>query len=284
MLDIQLVNLKETIVSYMEKKIEMAPQKVLELSQIAIEALQEGRLRVCSPISTLENCGSVNMDDDLSTWQVHSWVKFAILMAFRSRSSSTISSGDIRYYDKFQLQNSNAQKNVRTVPGAVLREGCILMPSFVNTGAWVGSGTMVDTWATVGSCAQIGKNVHLAGGVGIGGVLEPAGARPVLVGDEAFLGSRAIVVEGAIVSHHAILAANVCITASTPIYDVTTPDKKEYRGFVPPYAIVAPGTREKQFPGGKVSLACSYIIGYRSQKTESKVSLNDALRESGISV
>jgi 2,3,4,5-tetrahydropyridine-2,6-dicarboxylate N-succinyltransferase len=290
MLNPEIYEIKKTVISIMEKKIEVSPDKLLVIANQVVSLLEKNKLRVCAPAGANENCGSVEMRGDLRNWQVFSWVKFAILLAFRSRNSKELKSGDISYFDKFTVQEINSEKGIRAVPGAVLREGsyiekgCILMPSFVNTGAWVGAGSMVDTWATVGSCAQVGKNVHLAGGVGIGGVLEPASARPVMIGDEAFIGSRAIVVEGAVVSHHAILGANVCLTASVPIYDLTIPAKTEYRGYIPPYAIVAPGTREKEFPGGKVQLACAYIIGYRSLETESKVSLNNALRESGIAV
>jgi 2,3,4,5-tetrahydropyridine-2-carboxylate N-succinyltransferase len=198
--------------------------------------------------------------------------------------------GELVFFDKFDVRSDLGEHGVRVVPPGVVREGAhvargsILMPGFVNVGAYVGSGSMVDTWATVGSCAQVGRNVHLAGGVGIGGVLEPAGARPVMIGDNAFIGSRAIVVEGAVVGAGAVIGANTCITASTPIFDVTTAQRMEHRGYVPAGAVVAPGTRPKSFPGGEVQLQCAYIIAWRSEKTDAKVSLTDVLRETGLSV
>lgn len=279
--------------------------------------LESGQLRVCSPQNTGPACGSVSMQDDLREWEVHGWVKRAVLLAMRFRVAikmeqsgslppaanqettspfltenfqGRVHGSQLSFFDKFDTRSDHAQQGVRVVPPGVIREGAyvargaIIMPGFVNIGAYVESGSMVDTWATVGSCAQVGKNVHLAGGVGIGGVLEPANARPVLIGDDVFVGSRAIVVEGTVVSNHAVLGANVCLTQSTPIYDVTTSERKEHRGYVPPYAVVAPGTRPKIFPGGEVQLQCAYIIAYRSEKTDAKVSLNDILRESGIAV
>src|SRR3989338_6085558 len=194
--------------------------------------LEDGTLRVSSPENQNANCGSVPMQNDLEHWITHTWVKQAILLAMRMKiAQSREYSDSIRYFDKFDIQTMNEKNSARSVYGSIVREGCfispgvILMPSFVNIGAWVGANTMMDTWATAGSCAQIGKNVHVAGGVGIGGVLEPANARPVLIGDNAFLGSRAIIVEGTIVGPGAVLGANVCLTASTPIYDVTTAEK-----------------------------------------------------------
>jgi 2,3,4,5-tetrahydropyridine-2-carboxylate N-succinyltransferase len=273
-----------------------------------LRGLEKGSLRVASPAHLGPDCGQVPMEGDLRTWQVHTWVKEAILLAMKLRtaqgryvplsSSENQNTHDISQerihgntwatFDKFDMQNNLGQNQVRVVPGALPREGAylapgvILMPSFVNIGAFIGKNTMIDTWATAGSCAQIGSHVHVAGGVGIGGVLEPANARPVIVGDEAFLGSRAILVEGVVVGSRAVIGANVCLTASTPIYDVTTPSKTEFRGYVPPHAVVAPGTRSKSFPGGEVSLGCAYIIAYRSERTDAKVSLNDILRETGI--
>jgi 2,3,4,5-tetrahydropyridine-2-carboxylate N-succinyltransferase len=268
--------------------------------------LENGFLRVCSPEGENANCGAVPMTEHLSSWIVHSWVKESILFAMKMRQAKTlkinlfseqenVEQGRIyvnhqSYHDKFDLQNNLAMNGVRSLPGSIAREGSyispnvILMPSFVNIGAWVGENTMIDTWATAGSCAQIGANVHVAGGVGIGGVLEPANARPVIIGDHTFLGSRVIVVEGVIVSHGAVLGANVCLTSSTPIYDVTTKDKTEYRGFVPANAVVAAGTRIKEFPGGEIPLQCAYIIAYRSEKTNAKISLNDVLRETGLPI
>lgn len=251
--------------------------------------LEQGALRVSSPKDQTPNCGPVPMQGDLKDWITHSWVKQAILLAMRMKPALMRSySKSICYFDKLDIQTITEKHSARSVFGSIVREGgfvssgVILMPSFVNIGAWIGAGTMMDTWSTAGSCAQIGKNVHVAGGVGIGGVLEPANARPVVIGDDVFLGSRSIVVEGVVVEHGAVLGANVCLTASTPIYDVTNSEKKEYRGFVPANAVVVPGTRTKSFPGGEVPLQCAYIIAYRNEKLDAKVSLNQILRETGI--
>lgn len=268
-----------------------------------LRLIEQGRLRVLTPpgMPAWEVPGSIS--GNLMAWQVHAWVKQAILLAMALRTAQPfgdtwqapgaqqrVGGGKMGYYDKFDLQEINPQSGVRRVPGSLLREGCyvaenaILMPSFVNLGAFVGEGTLIDTWATVGSCAQVGSRVHVAGGVGIGGVLEPPSARPVVIGDGAFLGSRVVVVEGVVVHEGAVLGANVCLTASTPLYDMTVPEKPTYRGQVPAYAVVAAGTRLKSFPGGEVPLQCAYIIGWRNAQTDAKVSLNDVLRESGIPV
>ncbi len=221
-------------------------------------------------------------------WVVDQEAKQAILEYFRLRKMEPIEVGPFEYHDKIPLKTGYAERGVRVVPPATIRygayvsPGAVVMPSYVNIGAWVGPGTMVDTWATVGSCAQIGANVHLAGGVGIGGVLEPIGARPVVIEDNAFIGSRAIVVEGVIVGEGAVIAPNVSLTATVPIIDVTGPEPVEHRGFVPPWSVVLPGTRPKEFPAGTYHLSCALIVGRRSAATEEKVSLNDALREYGI--
>src|SRR5262249_44139773 len=220
-------------------------------------------------------------------WVVNEWVKKAILLYFRLRNIETIEIGPFEYRDKIPLKRDLEVTGARVVPPAVARYGSflsvdvIMMPSYVNIGAWVGPGTMVDTWATVGSCAQIGANVHLAGGVGIGGVLEPVSARPVIVEDNAFIGPPAVVVEGRVVGEGAVIGPHVSLTASVPIIDVTGPEPVEHRGFVPPYSIVVPGTRPKEFPAGTYQLSCALIIGRRSEATDLKVSLNDALREYG---
>jgi 2,3,4,5-tetrahydropyridine-2-carboxylate N-succinyltransferase len=222
-------------------------------------------------------------------WVVNEWVKKAILLYFRLRQMETVEIGPFEYRDKIPLKHDHEQAKVRVVPPAVARygsflgEGVIQMPSYVNIGAWVGPGTMVDTWATVGSCAQIGARVHLAGGVGIGGVLEPANARPVIIEDDAFIGSRAIVTEGVIVEERAILGANVVLTASTPVVDVTGSEPVEHRGRVPSNAVVVPGTRMKRFPAGEFGVATGLIIGWRSEKQDRRVSLNDALRDFDVS-
>jgi 2,3,4,5-tetrahydropyridine-2-carboxylate N-succinyltransferase len=239
-----------------------------------IAALDRGEVRVAEP--------------DGDDWRVNEDVQAAILDYFRLRRMEPREVGPFEYHDKIPLKSRYDELGVRVVPpataryGAFLSRGVVLMPSYVNIGAWVGPNTMVDTWATVGSGAQIGANVHLAGGVGIGGVLEPPGARPVIVEDGAFVGSRCIVVEGVRIGREAVLAPNVTLTASVPIIDVTGPEPVEHRGYVPPRSIVVPGTRPKEFPAGTYHLACALIIGRRTEATDLKTSLNDALREYGI--
>ena len=223
-------------------------------------------------------------------WVVKQWLKHAILLSFRQRDMATIEVGPYEYHDKIPLKTGYAEAGVRVVPPAVVRHGAfveagaVLMPSYVNLGARVGAGTMVDTWATVGSCAQIGRNVHLAGGVGIGGVLEPPGARPVIVEDDAFIGSRCIVVEGVLVEEGAVLGAGTIITASTPIIDVTGDEATMVKGRVPARSVVIPGTRPKEFPAGTYQVPCALIIGRRSASTDTKVSLNEALRTHDVPV
>jgi 2,3,4,5-tetrahydropyridine-2,6-dicarboxylate N-succinyltransferase len=222
-------------------------------------------------------------------WLVHAWVQQAILLYFRLRQLETWQVGPFEYHDKIPLKHDYARLGVRVVPPAVARfgsflePGVIMMPSYVNIGARVGSGTMVDTWATVGSGAQIGRDVHLAGGVGIGGVLEPPGARPVIVEDGAFIGSRCIVTEGMLIEAGAVLGAQVSLTASTPIIDVTGNEPVTYRGRVPARSVVVPGTRPRQFPAGEFEVGCALIIGQRTESTDRKTSLNQALRDFGIS-
>jgi 2,3,4,5-tetrahydropyridine-2,6-dicarboxylate N-succinyltransferase len=239
-----------------------------------IAALDRGEVRVAEP--------------DGDGWRVNSDVQASILDYFRERQLEPREVGPFSYHDKIPLKSGYDTLGVRVVPpataryGAFLSRGVVLMPSYVNIGAWVGPNTMVDTWATVGSGAQIGADVHLAGGVGIGGVLEPPGARPVIVEDGAFIGSRCIIVEGVRIGREAVLAPNVTLTASVPIIDVTGDEPVEHRGYVPPRAIVVPGTRPKEFPAGTYHLSCALIIGTRSESTDLKTSLNDALREHGI--
>jgi len=221
-------------------------------------------------------------------WVVNEWVKKAILLYFRLRKIETVEVGPFEYRDKIPLKRDLEPTGARVVPPAVARYGSflsedvIMMPSYVNIGAWVGPGTMVDTWATVGSCAQIGARVHLSGGVGIGGVLEPLQARPVIVEDDCFIASRCIVTEGVLVGERAVLGANVVLTGSTPIIDVTGPQPVEHRGAVPPGAVVVPGSRTRKFPAGEFQVATGLIVGWRSERTDRKVSLNDALREHAI--
>ena len=241
-----------------------------------IKQLEEGDLRVAEP--TTEG------------WQVNEWVKKAVVLYFPIQKMETFHAGPMEFHDKMPLKKDYAAKGIRVVPHAVARQGAyiasgvILMPSYVNIGAYVDSGTMVDTWATVGSCAQIGKNVHLSGGVGIGGVLEPLQAAPVIIEDDAFVGSRCIVVEGVRVEREAVLGANVVLTASTKIIDVSGDEPIEYKGVVPARSVVIPGTYAKQFPAGEYQVPCALIIGKRKESTNKKTSLNDALREHNVAV
>ncbi|HOB24356.1 MAG TPA: 2,3,4,5-tetrahydropyridine-2,6-dicarboxylate N-succinyltransferase [Kaistella sp.] len=241
-----------------------------------ISQLDLGELRVAEPTS--------------EGWKVNEWVKKAVVMYFPIQKMETIEVGPFEFHDKMPLKRNYAEKGVRVVPHAVAREGAyiapgvILMPSYVNIGAYVDSGTMVDTWATVGSCAQIGKDVHLSGGVGIGGVLEPLQAAPVIIEDNVFVGSRCIVVEGVHVEKEAVLGANVVLTASTKIIDVTGETPVEIKGRVPARSVVIPGSYTKKFPAGEYQVPCALIIGKRKESTDKKTSLNDALRENNVSV
>lgn len=243
-----------------------------------IALLDTGRLRTAEP-----------MDADKSEWRVNEWVKKAVILYFPIQPMRTMRGGELEWYDKMELKHGYEELGVRAVPHAVARygayvaPGAILMPSYVNIGAWVGEGTMVDTWATVGSCAQIGRHVHLSGGVGIGGVLEPVQAAPVIVEDNCFIGSRAIVVEGAHICREAVLGSNVVVTGSTHIVDVTGSEPVEYRGYVPARSVVVPGSYVKKFPAGEYSVACALIVGRRKESTDKKTSLNDALRDFGVS-
>ncbi|MBK9534864.1 MAG: 2,3,4,5-tetrahydropyridine-2,6-dicarboxylate N-succinyltransferase [Flavobacteriales bacterium] len=245
-----------------------------------IELLDKGELRVAEPSTSRE----------AEKWKVNDWVKKAVILYFPTRAMRTIEAGPLEFHDKMELKRGYEKLGVRVVPhavaryGAYLAPGVIMMPSYVNIGAYVDQGTMVDTWATVGSCAQIGKNVHVSGGVGIGGVLEPVQAAPVIIEDGAFIGSRAIVVEGVRVGTEAVLGANVVLTASTRIIDVTGSEPKESKGYIPPRSVVIPGTVPKQFPAGEFGVPCALIIGLRKASTDKKTSLNDALREHGVSV
>jgi 2,3,4,5-tetrahydropyridine-2-carboxylate N-succinyltransferase len=254
-----------------------------------IEALWEGEDRDPTPVDQairLLDQGEIRVAEKRDgEWVVNEWVKKAILLYFHLRKVEPIEVGGLHFLDKIPVKTDYAERGVRVVPpgiaryGSFLSEGVVLMPGFVNIGAWVGSRTMVDTWATVGSCAQIGADVHLSGGVGIGGVLEPPQARPVIVEDGAFIGSRAVVVEGVVVGEQAVIAPNVVLSASVPIIDVTGSTPVEHRGFVPPRAVVLPGTRPKEFPAGTYELPCALIVGQRTPSTDLKTSLNDTLRE-----
>jgi 2,3,4,5-tetrahydropyridine-2-carboxylate N-succinyltransferase len=252
------------------------PSRGVDAVEEAIRLLDEGSVRVAEP--------------DGDGWRVNEWTKKAILLYFRLRGMETLEAGPFEYLDKVPLKRGYDGHGVRVVPpataryGSYLSDGVVLMPSYVNIGAWVGPRTMVDTWATVGSCAQIGADVHVSGGVGIGGVLEPVQASPVIVEDGAFIGSRAIVTEGVVVGARAVLAPNVSLTATVPIIDVTGPEPVEHRGKVPPGAVVVPGTRTREFPAGTYDVACALVIGHRSESTDLKTSLNEALRTHGIGV
>lgn len=241
-----------------------------------IERLDKGTLRVAEPID--------------GRWHTNEWIKKAVLLYFPIRNMEEISVGPFVFHDKMKLKTDYKKAGVRVVPhglaryGAHLEHGVIMMPSYVNIGAYVGEGTMVDTWATVGSCAQIGKHCHLSGGVGIGGVLEPVQASPVIIEDNCFLGSRAIVVEGVHLEQEVVLGANVVLTASTKIIDVTQEKPIEYKGIVPARSVVIPGSYPKQFPGGEYQVPCALIIGKRKESTDKKTSLNNALRENNVAV
>jgi 2,3,4,5-tetrahydropyridine-2,6-dicarboxylate N-succinyltransferase len=248
-----------------------------EAINAVIEEIDKGRLRTAEPTES-------------GDWQVNEWVKKAVVMYFPIRKMETIEVGPFEFHDKMALKKDYAKLGVRVVPHAIARygayvaSGVIMMPSYVNIGAYVDSGTMVDTWATVGSCAQIGKNVHLSGGVGIGGVLEPLQASPVIIEDNAFIGSRCIVVEGVRVGKEAVLGANVVLTKSTKIIDVTGSEPIEIKGYVPPRKVVIPGSYTKEFPSGSYQVPCALIIGERKPSTDLKTSLNEALREHDVAV
>ncbi len=241
-----------------------------------IENLDKGILRVA--------------DHSGDLWTVHEWIKKAVILYFLIRQMETLETGPFEFHDKIPLKREYARQKVRVVPHAIARygsylaPGVILMPSYVNIGAYVDSGTMVDTWATVGSCAQIGKNVHLSGGVGIGGVLEPLQASPVIVEDGAFIGSRSIVVEGVRIGKEAVLGANVVITASTRVIDVSGTKAVEMKGYVPPRSVVISGSYPKRFPAGQFNVQCALIIGKRKESTDLKTSLNDALRDFSVDI
>ncbi len=270
------MQLKDQILAVWDNRELLKDNAYADAVRAVIEEVDKGRLRVA------EKAG-----DD---WQVNEWVKQAILMYFGIQQMQTWELPPFEFYDKMLLKKDYKSLGVRAVPHAVARYGAylaknvVLMPSYVNIGAYVDEGTMVDTWATVGSCAQIGKGVHLSGGVGIGGVLEPLQATPVVIEDGCFVGSRCIVVEGVVVEKEAVLGANVVLTKSTKIIDVSGPDPKEYRGRVPARSVVIPGSYSKEFPAGNYQVGCALIIGQRKPSTDLKTSLNDALRDFNVSV
>lgn len=268
--------MRELIEKAWEDRSMLQDANVQKTIREVIEQLDKGILRVAEPAG--------------NEWKVNDWVKKAVILYFPIQKMETIEVGPFEFHDKMALKKNYAALGVRVVPhavaryGAYLSKGVIMMPSYVNIGAFVDEGTMVDTWATVGSCAQIGKNVHLSGGVGIGGVLEPVQAAPVIIEDNAFLGSRSIVVEGVRVGREAVLGANVVLTASSKIIDVTGSSPVEYKSYVPERSVVIPGSYTKKFPAGEYQVPCALIIGKRKESTDKKTSLNDALRENNVAV
>lgn len=271
-----MISLQNKIESAWDNRELLQDATIVSAIREVVSLLDSGDLRVAEPSS--------------EGWIVNEWVKKAVVLYFPIQKMETLEVGIFEYHDKIPLKKGYAEKGIRVVPHAVARHGAyiakgvILMPSYVNIGAYVDEGTMVDTWATVGSCAQIGKNVHLSGGVGIGGVLEPLQAAPVIIEDGAFIGSRCIVVEGVRVEKEAVLGANVCLTASTKIIDVTGANPIEMKGFVPARSVVIPGSYTKKFEAGEYQVPCALIIGKRKPSTDLKTSLNDALREYDVAV
>jgi len=268
-------------------------QEIIESAWLNRELLkQKETLQAINGVINLLDTGIIRVAEpkENGEWVVNDWIKKAVILYFPTRKMSTIELGPFEYHDKMQLKKNYAALGVRVVPnaiaryGAFLANGVIMMPSYVNIGAYVDSGTMIDTWATVGSCAQIGKNVHLSGGVGIGGVLEPVQAAPVIIEDDCFIGSRCIVVEGVRVGKQAVLGANVVLTQSTKIIDVTGSKPIETKGYVPERSVVIPGSYTKQFPAGEFQVPCALVIGQRKASTDLKTSLNDALREHQVAV
>ena len=272
----EIEGIKDDIEKAWEDRSLMRLDNVVRSIETAIEQLDSGQMRVAEPFAR--------------DWKVNEWLKKAVILYFPTRKMDIADAGPLEFHDKMPLKRKYDELGVRVVPPAVARRGAhikpnvILMPSFVNIGAYIDEGTMVDTWATVGSCAQIGKRVHLSGGVGIGGVLEPIQASPVIIEDDCFIGSRSIVVEGVHIKKEAVLGANVVITASTKIIDVTKEEPIEYKGEVPERSVVIPGSYTKEFPAGSYQVPCALIIGKRKESTDKKTSLNDALREFKVSV
>lgn len=273
----QVTQLKPIIEQAWEDRSKLSEKETQEAVQEVLRLLDSGEIRVAEP-------------KDDGSWQVNEWVKKGVVLYFPIQKMETIEMGPLEFHDKIPVKKGFAEKGVRVVPhaiaryGSFLEKGVIMMPSYVNIGAWVGSGSMVDTWATVGSCAQIGRNVHLSGGVGIGGVLEPPQASPTIIEDNCFIGSRSIVVEGVHIETEAVLGANVVLTQSTRIIDVTGPEPITMKGRVPARSVVIPGSYTKSFPAGDYQVACALIIGQRKESTNTKVSLNDALREYNVAV
>jgi 2,3,4,5-tetrahydropyridine-2-carboxylate N-succinyltransferase len=270
------MELKERIERIWEDRSLLQTAENQAIIRSVVDKLDKGELRVAEPVQ--------------SGWKVNEWIKKAVILYFPIQQMETIEVGPFEFHDKIKLKRNYKELGVRVVPHAIARygsyvsKGVIMMPSYVNIGAYVDEGTMVDTWATVGSCAQIGKNVHLSGGVGVGGVLEPVQASPVIIEDGAFIGSRCILVEGVHVGKEAVLGANVVLTASSKIIDVTGSEPVETRGYVPERAVVIPGSYAKNFTAGSFHVPCALIIGKRKESTDKKTSLNEALRENNVSV
>ncbi|MEX0965724.1 MAG: 2,3,4,5-tetrahydropyridine-2,6-dicarboxylate N-succinyltransferase [Bacteroidia bacterium] len=268
--------MKELIENAWENRDLLKEEKTKEAIRAVINQLDKGKLRVAEPAG--------------GEWQVNEWVKKAVILFFPLQQMEKIEVGPFEFHDKIPLKTGYQELGVRVVPHAIARygsyvaKGVVMMPSYINIGAYVDSGTMVDTWATVGSCAQVGKDVHLSGGVGLGGVLEPVQAAPVIIEDNCFIGSRCILVEGVRIGKEAVLGANVVITASTRIIDVSGKEPVEHRSMVPPRAVVIPGTMPKEFPAGTYQVPCALIIGQRKESTDRKTSLNQALREYNLAV
>jgi len=267
--------MRQIIEQAWENRVLLKEQATRQAIEEVIAQLDAGKLRVADPTD--------------NGWTVNEWIKKAVIMYFPIKQMETIEVGPFEFHDKIPLKKNYKALGIRVVPHAVARHGAyispgvVMMPSYINIGAYVDSGTMVDTWATVGSCAQVGKDVHLSGGVGLGGVLEPIQAAPVIIEDGAFIGSRCIVVEGVRVEKEAVLGANVVLTMSTKIIDVTGDQPKETKGVIPASSVVIPGSYTKQFPAGKYNVPCALIIGKRKESTNRKTSLNDALREFNVS-
>ena len=270
------MELKEIIEKAWDNRDLLRSNETREAIADVISKLDKGEIRIAEPVD--------------GGWKVNEWLKKAVILYFPITEMQTITVGPFEFHDKIDLKRDYAERGVRVVPHAIARygsfvnKGVVLMPSYVNIGAYVDSGSMVDSWATVGSCAQIGKNVHLSGGVGIGGVLEPIQAAPVIIEDNAFIGSRSIVVEGVRIGKEAVLGANVVLTGSTKIIDVSTAERREYKGYVPERSVVIPGSYAKEFPGGNFQVPAALIIGKRKESTNKKTSLNDALRENDVAV
>ena len=271
-----MLEMQKTIEQAWENRELLKENAVQQAIREVVEMLDKGKLRIA--------------EKSEEGWKVNEWLKKAVILYFPINQMETIEVGPFEYHDKIALKRNYAEQQVRVVPpavaryGAYLAPGVVMMPSYVNIGAYVDSGTMVDTWATVGSCAQIGKHVHLSGGVGIGGVLEPVQAAPVIIEDHCFIGSRCIIVEGALIEEEAVIGANTVITASTHIIDVTHEEPITHKGRVPARSVVIPGSYTKHFAAGDYQVSCALIIGHRNASTDKKTSLNDALRDFGVSV